>query len=53
MIDKYYFIFGLTLGLILFYIRNKHKNIVYVTPKKNEQFLDDNNRCYQYLKKKI
>ena len=53
MIDKYYFILGLTLGLILFYCTKTNPNIVYITPKKNQQFKDDNNRCYQYLKKKI
>ena len=53
MIDKKYFILGLTIGLILFYIKNKHTNIIYITPQKKEQFIDDNNRCYQYLKKKI
>lgn len=53
MIDKLYFILGLTIGLFIFYTIKKNPNVVYITPDENKKFIDNNNRCYKYLKKKV
>jgi hypothetical protein len=53
MINYEFFIFGLAIGLFVFYIIKKNPNIVYVLPNKDQKFIDNKNRCYRYLKKKI
>ena len=53
MINIKFFILGLTLGLFIFYIIKKNPHIIYVLPKNNKKFIDNKNRCYRYLKKKI
>jgi len=52
-IDKKYFVLGLTLGLFIFYLIKNSPYVVYVLPEKDKKFIDNKNRCYKYLKKKI
>jgi hypothetical protein len=53
MIDKLYFILGLTCGLFIFYTIKNNPQVVYILPNKDKKFIDNNNRCYKYLKKKV
>tara|TARA_B100001250_G_C19457198_1_gene638618 strand:- start:107 stop:277 length:171 start_codon:yes stop_codon:yes gene_type:complete len=52
-INKSYFVFGLTIGLFIFYLTKNNPYVVYVLPEKDKKFIDNKNRCYKYLKKKV
>jgi len=57
MNNKLYIVLGLFIGVMLFYIFNKSPTIIVKKPTianlKSTKYIDENNKCYKYLIKKI
>ena len=57
MNNKLYIILGLFIGVMLFYVFNKQPVIIIqkptITNLKSTKYIDENNKCYKYLIKKL